>query len=129
MASTSHCFNRYSVLNIQMNLCVFLMSTKWKMLSVMCNIFLQYRKVASSRPVYYSIFEHFWGATNQGSLYRRAAIQFLNFVGGVTNRDVLLLATLRYASSDTKTFCYFFFIDVGYTYNLELISEKSPFST
>ena len=23
-----------------------------------------YRKVASSRPVYYSIFEHVWGATN-----------------------------------------------------------------
>ena len=95
----------------------------------MCNIFLQYRKVVSSRPVYYSIFEHFQGATNQGSLYRRAAIQFLNFVGGVTNRDVLLLTTLRYASSVLKHFVIFFFIDVGYTYNLELISEKSPFST
>ena len=23
-----------------------------------------YRKVASSRPVYYSIFDYFWGATN-----------------------------------------------------------------
>ena len=27
-----------------------------------------YRKVASSRPVYYSIFDHFWGATNQDVL-------------------------------------------------------------
>ena len=26
--------------------------------------FSMYRKVASSRPVYYSIFNHFWGATN-----------------------------------------------------------------
>ena len=34
-----------------------------------------YRKVASSRLVYYSIFEHFWGATNGGLLYRRATIQ------------------------------------------------------
>ena len=24
----------------------------------------KYRKVVSSRPVYYSIFEHLWGATN-----------------------------------------------------------------
>ena len=24
----------------------------------------KYRKVASSRPVYYSIFDYFWGATN-----------------------------------------------------------------
>ena len=24
-----------------------------------------YHKVASSRPVYYSIFEYFWGATNR----------------------------------------------------------------
>ena len=27
-----------------------------------------YRKVASSRPVYYSIFDYFWGATNQDVL-------------------------------------------------------------
>ena len=30
--------------------------------------FIEYRKVASSRPVYYSIFDHFWGATNQDVL-------------------------------------------------------------
>ena len=56
----------------------------------------QYRKVESSRPVYYSIYEHFWGATNQQLLYSRVSIQFLNSLGGATNRDVLLLATLRY---------------------------------
>ena len=28
-----------------------------------------YRKVASSRLVYYSIFDHFWGATNQDMLH------------------------------------------------------------
>ena len=33
-------------------------STYWK------SSFFDYRKVASSRPVYYSIFELFWGATN-----------------------------------------------------------------
>ena len=32
------------------------------------NVDLTYRKVASSRPVYYSIFDHFWGATNQDVL-------------------------------------------------------------
>ena len=31
-------------------------------------IIITYRKVASSRPVYYSIFDHFWGATNQDVL-------------------------------------------------------------
>ena len=40
-----------------------------------------YRKVASSRPVYYLICEHFWGATNWRLLYRRATIQFLHFFG------------------------------------------------
>ena len=30
--------------------------------------FLKYRKVASSRLVYYSIFDHFWGATNRDVL-------------------------------------------------------------
>ena len=44
-------------------------------------VIFKYRKVASSRPVYYSIFEHFWGATNQGLVYRRATIQFLTFMG------------------------------------------------
>ena len=29
---------------------------------------ISYRKVASSRPVYYSIFDYFWGATNQDVL-------------------------------------------------------------
>ena len=29
---------------------------------------IDYRKVASSRLVYYSIFDHFWGATNQDVL-------------------------------------------------------------
>ena len=31
-------------------------------------LYIVYRKVASSRPVYYSIFDHFWGATNQDVL-------------------------------------------------------------
>ena len=35
-----------------------------RILFLICN----YRKVASSRPVYYSIFDHFWGATNQDVL-------------------------------------------------------------
>ena len=30
--------------------------------------YFNYRKVASSIPVYYSIFDHFWGATNQDVL-------------------------------------------------------------
>ena len=53
----------------------------------MYHLINKYRKVASSRPVYYSIFEHFWGATkvrcatNRGLLYERATIQFLNFFG------------------------------------------------
>ena len=29
---------------------------------IRATLFVMYRKVASSRPVYYSIFEHFWGA-------------------------------------------------------------------
>ena len=33
--------------------------------TVLLSFSLNYRKVASSRPVYYSIFDHFWGATNQ----------------------------------------------------------------
>ena len=47
----------------------------------------EYRKVASSRPVYYSIFEHFGMllklrcANNRGLLYTRAKIWFLNFFG------------------------------------------------
>ena len=48
------------------------------------NFDLTYRKVASSRPVNYSIFEQFWGATNQGLLYRRAIIQFFELLGGAT---------------------------------------------
>ena len=35
-----------------------------------------YCKVTISRLVYYSIFEHFLGATNKGLLYGRATIQF-----------------------------------------------------
>ena len=35
-------------------------------IAIFCQI--NYRKVASSRPVYYSIFDHFWGATNQDVL-------------------------------------------------------------
>ena len=36
---------------------------------ITCTFLLtKYRKVASSRPVYYSIFDHFWGATNQDVL-------------------------------------------------------------
>ena len=34
------------------------------------NLRFVYRKVASSRPVYYSIFDHFWSATNHGLLNR-----------------------------------------------------------
>ena len=35
---------------------------------VQVSIHYTYRKVASSRPVYYSIFDYFWGATNQDVL-------------------------------------------------------------
>ena len=48
----------------------------------------EYRKVASSRPVYYSIFEHFWDATNWDVLLSKGYYleellrnQFLNFFG------------------------------------------------
>ena len=54
---------------------------------------LTYRKVVSSRPVYYSIFEHFCGATKRGKGYYSI---FELFWRGATTRDVLLLATLRY---------------------------------
>ena len=41
--------------------------------SIFMDIFIfKYRKVASSRPVYYSIFDHFWGATNQDVLLTEA---------------------------------------------------------
>ena len=41
---------------------------------------IDYRKVASSRLVYYSIFDHFWGATNQDVLQYTANI-FRHAVG------------------------------------------------
>ena len=38
--------------------------------------FITYRKVASSRPVYYSIFDNFWGATNQDVLLNEMCYYF-----------------------------------------------------
>ena len=48
-----------------------------------------YRKVASNRPVYYSIFEHFWGASNWYLLLTEGYyIEGQRFLGA-TNRDGL----------------------------------------
>ena len=55
-----------------------------------------YRKVASGRPVYYSFFEHFWGATNQGLLYKKGYYSIFELFWVATNQDVLPLATLQY---------------------------------
>ena len=48
---------------------------RWKILIKLSNK-TKYRKVASSRPVYYSIFDLFWGATNQDVLLTEMCYYF-----------------------------------------------------
>ena len=71
------------------------------------NFLLSYREVTSSRPVHYSIFEHFWGATDwdvllskgyyiEGLLFNFWTFLWCYWPIRATNRDMLLLATLWY---------------------------------
>ena len=57
---------------------------------------ISYRKVASSRLVYYSILELF-GQRSQYIASNFPFIGLLKILGSATNRDSLLLATLRYS--------------------------------
>ena len=59
-----------------------------------------YRKVASSRPVYYSILELLGQRSQHGSNF--PFISLLKILGCTINRDSLLLATLHYRQSERR---------------------------
>ena len=56
--------------------------------------FDNFKIVANSKRVFYSIFEHFGGATNWDMLLTEGYYSIFELFWGATNGDVILLATL-----------------------------------